>query len=91
MHHVLKALGALAFVAASAEAFSAVSPVGLRPAKPAALAGSRSAIRGSVVAPAARQSPRRAAHISALQMAVSLPAGTPLKVGIAGKHTFPPH
>ena len=74
-----------ALLAAAAEAFSPAAPLALRAAKPAALASTRSAGLGRVVAPMARAPPRRASH--ALAMAVSLPADTPLKVGIAGKES----
>ena len=74
-----------ALLAAAAEAFSPAAPLALRAAKPAALASTRSAGLGRVVAPMARALPRRASH--ALTMAVSLPADTPLKVGIAGKES----
>jgi hypothetical protein len=80
-----RALLAVAVVAASAQAFSPVAPATLRAAKPAALAGSRSGLLGRVVAPMARQAPQRAATKTSINMAVALPAGTPLKVGIAGK------
>lgn len=78
---------ALACLAAVAQGFSpVVAPAALRAAKPAALAGSRSALAGRVVAPMARPAPLRAVRKqSALNMAVSLPAGTPLKVGVAGE------
>jgi aspartate-semialdehyde dehydrogenase len=69
----------------SATAFAPVTPAALRAAKPAALAGSRSGGLGRVVAPMARApSLRDSRKPASLNMAVSLPAGTPLKVGIAG-------
>jgi len=81
---MLRSLLAVALVA-SAQAFLPVAPVALRAAKPAALAATHSPALGRVVAPIARQAPQRAARrLSALNMAVSLPAGTPLKVGVAG-------
>ena len=82
----MRLIVALVALAASAEAFAPVSPTALRAAKPAALAGSRSALAGRVIAPMARPAPLPALRKqSALSMAVSLPAGTPLKVGVAGE------
>jgi hypothetical protein len=73
----------------SATAFAPVTPAALRAAKPAALAGSRSGGLGRVVAPMARAPSLRDSRKPALlNMAVSLPAGTPLKVGIAGEQPF---
>lgn len=85
-----RALLAAALVAASAQAFSPIAPATLRAAKPAALVGSRSGLLGRVVAPMARQAPQRAATKTSINMAVALPAGTPLKVGIAGKNHLSP-
>jgi len=81
-----RSLLAVVALAASATAFAPVAPATLRAAKPAALAGARSAVLGRVVAPIARPAPLRSSRqqAAALNMAVSLPAGTPLKVGIAG-------
>ncbi len=83
---LVRSLLAVAALAASAAAFAPVAPATLRAAKPAALAGARSAVLGRVVAPIARPAPLRSSRQhAALNMAVSLPAGTPLKVGIAGE------
>jgi len=84
-----RSLLAVVALAASATAFAPVAPATLRAAKPAALAGARSAVLGRVVAPIARPAPLRSSRqqAAALNMAVSLPAGTPLKVGIAGERT----
>ena len=81
MPRMMRSLLAVALVA-TAQAFAPGAPAALRAVKPAALAATRSPALGRVVAPIARQ--RAARPLSALNMVVSLPAGVPLKVGVAG-------